>query len=505
MRSVFFCCALLFLPYLLAAADTVPPSAKWLQPKPKRVIQSNIIRLLVEAQDSGSGIKEVRYYVSYQLRTGVRVVDTLISVIKEPPYEYLWDCHDLPDQDMWRLHIKAEIMDSAGNKTVLGPPESFDRWYIILDRHPESSMARHVCHYYPENLSVDGSLDDWPDLSSENFKNNDNLIHFRSCWNQDFLYLCVIVTDQYLSVSPDKAVTKKWPTQEFEYLNLFGFDYVEFIFDPEDMRGHFKTPRNYELQICADGAFQGNIVDLENREQRGWGDNVKVAVNHRGSINNHDDVDSFFIIEAAVPWPELGITPQKDLEMGFDIFNGDMELKTPNYKGAFTSWGGAFTSNNDNPTEWGTLVLKKERSITWAFWTSGIFVLFLIFVVKLIRDKRRLMNEIREISNPKIKAALDYLNSNYTDPEITIKKIAEFAGLHEVYFGSLFRDQTGKSYNEYLNELRIRKAAEIFRKDPQKKVTDVAFEVGFGTLDHFTRVFKKVFNMTPRDYIKKQE
>jgi hypothetical protein len=74
MKNLF--AGLLFLALIPIAteckSDRSPPEAKWIQPKLRTVIQSNIVRLLIDARD-GSGIKNVSFLGSFQLRTGVYI------------------------------------------------------------------------------------------------------------------------------------------------------------------------------------------------------------------------------------------------------------------------------------------------------------------------------------------------------------------------------------------------------------------------------------------------
>jgi AraC-like DNA-binding protein len=490
----------LYLPASALSEDTIPPSAKWLQPLPYSVIGSNIFRIIVQAEDSGSGIDSINLYVNYQLRTGVYIQDSLIATLKKTPYEFLWDCHHIPDQDMWRLHLRADIYDVAGNLTVLKKRGPFDHHHLVLDRNLGFSMARHVSHYYKGKIKIDGQLDEWPELSSENFKNNDNLIHFRSCWNSDYLFLSVKVVDHYLNVPRDKELYVQMKNQEMNYLKLFLYDYIEFSFDPACRRSNHKHPDQPEFQICPDGVFQGNIIDMENKDQRAWAKNAIASASISGTVNNHSDLDSFYVVEVAIPWNELNVKPKNNLEMGFDIFNGDMEVPEAKHKGAFVSWSGVFTCNNDNPSEWGTLVLKKKTSKSWILWLGGI-VLLIIVLLKFYREKARLLDEIAEIANPKVKVALEYLESHYQDQDLTIKKLADIAGLNFAYFGTMFHKETGKSYNDYLNDFRVEKAIGLMKKSPEKKISDIAFIVGFGTSDHFSRIFKKIKGVTPKQFL----
>jgi AraC-like DNA-binding protein len=291
-------------------------------------------------------------------------------------------------------------------------------------------------------------------------------------------------------------VSRKWANQAFEYINLFKYDYVELCFDPHNRKQQFKDTTVRELQIAADGTWQGNVIDVERREQRGWCDECRVAVRAHGTLNEHGDQDSCYVVEAAVPWSALGIVPRNGMRIGFDLFNGDMEIRVPDYKGAFCTFGGAHTCNNDNPSEWATLVLSVGGAPAWLVWAVVIVLAAGIVVVAYVGRVKPAATE-KEVAHPKIRAALAYLGEHYVDQELTVGVVAREVGLHEVYFGSLFRQQVGESFNAYVNRLRVGKARELLESDPRVKVTDAAFRSGFGTVDHFRRVFKKTYGKNP--------
>ncbi len=65
--------------------------------------------------------------------------------------------------------------------------------------------------------------------------------------------------------------------------------------------------------------------------------------------------------------------------------------------------------------------------------------------------------------------------------------------------GSLFKSYTGKTINEYMNQLRIEEAIKQL-KNKNIKVTDIAFSIGFESLVTFNRIFKKTMGTTPTEY-----
>lgn len=100
--------------------------------------------------------------------------------------------------------------------------------------------------------------------------------------------------------------------------------------------------------------------------------------------------------------------------------------------------------------------------------------------------------------DPVLKSALAYLEEHYAE-EITREEIADDLGMNPDYLGKLFKRHMGKTVRDCLNELRVRKAAEML-SSPDSKIIDVAMNAGFESLRSFYRVFYRVTGMTPTAY-----
>lgn len=102
-----------------------------------------------------------------------------------------------------------------------------------------------------------------------------------------------------------------------------------------------------------------------------------------------------------------------------------------------------------------------------------------------------------------LKKALAYIRANY-DTQISLCDIAEAAGISPKYLCTFFKDMTGKTPFEYLNIYRIERAArKLINSD--LSITQIAFSCGFNDLSYFIKTFKKVKNVTPKNFRKKME
>ncbi|MBP1988643.1 response regulator transcription factor [Paenibacillus eucommiae] len=97
--------------------------------------------------------------------------------------------------------------------------------------------------------------------------------------------------------------------------------------------------------------------------------------------------------------------------------------------------------------------------------------------------------------------AVSYIEAQYANPHLSLFDAAELIGLSHPYLSRLFKEEMGKTFVEYVTELRINKAREMLG-DPDVKVYEVAGAVGYTEYTYFVRVFKRVVGYSPSDYRK---
>lgn len=81
----------------------------------------------------------------------------------------------------------------------------------------------------------------------------------------------------------------------------------------------------------------------------------------------------------------------------------------------------------------------------------------------------------------------------------TVKYCATELCLSPNYFGDLIKKETGKSAQEYI-QLKVTKIAKDLVLNPEKSISQIAYELGFQYPQHFTRLFKKLTGCTPHEY-----
>jgi AraC-like DNA-binding protein len=93
----------------------------------------------------------------------------------------------------------------------------------------------------------------------------------------------------------------------------------------------------------------------------------------------------------------------------------------------------------------------------------------------------------------------DYLNKNYTDSNMCIREISQYAGVTPNYLSQFFKQQTGESIMFYMNKMRINKAKELL-KYSQSNLKTIAKISGYTNDAILIRTFKKLEGITPGQY-----
>ena len=100
-----------------------------------------------------------------------------------------------------------------------------------------------------------------------------------------------------------------------------------------------------------------------------------------------------------------------------------------------------------------------------------------------------------------LKLAVDFIDHNYMDEEISLNKAAHVANVSANHFSALFSQNMGQTFTEYLTDLRMNKAKELLRCTAMRS-SEIAGEVGYKDAHYFSYLFKKTQGMTPSEYRK---
>ncbi|TSB31444.1 helix-turn-helix domain-containing protein [Streptomyces benahoarensis] len=110
------------------------------------------------------------------------------------------------------------------------------------------------------------------------------------------------------------------------------------------------------------------------------------------------------------------------------------------------------------------------------------------------------MNEAVEERNRRILRARDAMDRAYARP-LDVPALARIAHVSPAHFARTFRATFGETPHRYLQRRRVERAMFLLR-ETDRSVTDVCYEVGFGSLGTFSRTFREIVGRSPRTYRK---
>lgn len=94
--------------------------------------------------------------------------------------------------------------------------------------------------------------------------------------------------------------------------------------------------------------------------------------------------------------------------------------------------------------------------------------------------------------------ALDYIRQHYLG-ELSVKQVAEHVHLNPSYFSTLFKKETGETFTNYVNKLKLQRA-QVLLRNTDMRMTEICQTVGFEDSTYFSSVFKKYFHMSPSEF-----
>lgn len=130
----------------------------------------------------------------------------------------------------------------------------------------------------------------------------------------------------------------------------------------------------------------------------------------------------------------------------------------------------------------------------------------------VIALQRRLDASVQETVNPPsmpelkkgdkskyVLEAMAYIGECYNDPNISVGSIARHLGISEGHLSHIFKKETDYTLLNYLTRYRVHRAMELL-KDCRMKVYEVAEQVGYRDITHFSATFKKLAGISPSEY-----
>ena len=133
----------------------------------------------------------------------------------------------------------------------------------------------------------------------------------------------------------------------------------------------------------------------------------------------------------------------------------------------------------------------------YSFWTSAEEVFFWLKSKFIQLAGLASEDTYRAYSEP-VKRAIEYINANYANSDLTIADITQQAGIGVNQLNKLMKAETGRTAIKWLTNIRMEKARELLRGNC--KLGQIYIQVGYANNSYFANVFKKNCGMTPLEY-----
>ena len=154
-------------------------------------------------------------------------------------------------------------------------------------------------------------------------------------------------------------------------------------------------------------------------------------------------------------------------------------------------WGVEAKPNELKEAYFGTRVVSHRQHMS-------VIKLLSIFAQHLSMLSNQVVVQQENSEPPVISRAKEYIHDHHTE-EISLGQVAKAVNTSTFYFCKIFRKRTGINFTDYVSRIRIEKSKNLLL-NPNLRVSEIAFEVGFQSLTHFNRVFKKLLDESPTAY-----
>jgi AraC-like DNA-binding protein len=121
-----------------------------------------------------------------------------------------------------------------------------------------------------------------------------------------------------------------------------------------------------------------------------------------------------------------------------------------------------------------------------------------IFAEHLSMKSNQIATQQANAEPPVIGRAKQYVVEHQAE-ELSLGQVAAAVHTSSFYFCKLFKKATGMNFTEFVSRTRIEKARNLLL-NPNLRVSEIAYEVGFQSLTHFNRIFKKITGQSPTEY-----
>jgi AraC-like DNA-binding protein/ligand-binding sensor protein len=154
-------------------------------------------------------------------------------------------------------------------------------------------------------------------------------------------------------------------------------------------------------------------------------------------------------------------------------------------------WGVPTNTNDLRNAYFDTRVLSSRQH-------EAVVKLLTIFAGHLSMVSNQIVVQEQNAEPPVITRAKQFIAEHQTE-ELSLEQVAVAVHMSKFYFCKIFKKATGINFTDYLSRVRTERAKNLLL-NPNLRVSEIAYEVGFQSLTHFNRVFKRILGRSPTDY-----
>jgi AraC-like DNA-binding protein/ligand-binding sensor protein len=154
-------------------------------------------------------------------------------------------------------------------------------------------------------------------------------------------------------------------------------------------------------------------------------------------------------------------------------------------------WGAEIDVKRMEEAYFQTRVVSKRQY-------ESILRLLTIFAQHLAALSNQLLVEGEATGMPSIAKARTLIAERFAD-QLSLAEVARAVNMSAFYFCKSFKKATGMTFTDYLARVRVEKVKNLLL-DPNKRISEAAYDAGFQSLSQFNRVFRRIAGEAPRAY-----
>jgi AraC-like DNA-binding protein/ligand-binding sensor protein len=156
-----------------------------------------------------------------------------------------------------------------------------------------------------------------------------------------------------------------------------------------------------------------------------------------------------------------------------------------------TEWGIAMSRDEVQSAYFGTKVLSAKQY-------DSMVKLLSIFAEHISMVSNQIVFQQKNSEPPAIARAKEFIDKNHEE-DISLGLVAKAVNTSTFHFCKMFKKATGLHFTDYVSRVRTEKAKNLLL-NPNLRISEIAYQVGFQSLTHFNRVFKRIMGQSPTEY-----